>query len=161
MSGSTSCQLSSELAAWSTWTKGAHFNVSRSRRPPSHVHSSLDDIYRKSGPIGVDVVGKIAFAIVSGLNYLYDAHRIIHRGAFCPTTCLGGSNLIADVKPSNVLVNSLGHIKICDFGVSGELINSVADTFVGSVLYPRSPGIERDLVRSQHLYVGAQDDWSC
>jgi len=80
---------------------------------------SLDNIYKKSGPITVDVLGKIAFAIVSGLTYLYDVHRIIHR----------------DVKPSNVLVNSHGQIKICDFGVSGELINSIADTFVGTSTY--------------------------
>ncbi len=41
----------------------------------------------------------------------------------------------ADVKPSNILLNSTGAIKICDFGVSGELINSVADTFVGTSTY--------------------------
>ena len=40
-----------------------------------------------------------------------------------------------DVKPSNILVNSQGHIKICDFGVSGELVNSIADTFVGTSTY--------------------------
>ena len=44
-------------------------------------------------------------------------------------------NLRTDVKPSNVLLNSAGEIKICDFGVSGELINSVADTFVGTSTY--------------------------
>ncbi|GAN06761.1 conserved hypothetical protein [Mucor ambiguus] len=57
--------------------------------------------------------------IVDGLIYLYDEHRIIHR----------------DLKPSNVLVNSQGQIKLCDFGVSGQLINSVADTFVGTSSY--------------------------
>ncbi|TMW42642.1 hypothetical protein DOY81_012280 [Sarcophaga bullata] len=31
-----------------------------------------------------------------------------------------------DVKPSNILVNSSGEIKICDFGVSGQLIDSMA-----------------------------------
>lgn len=41
----------------------------------------------------------------------------------------------ADVKPSNILVNSQGQIKICDFGVSGEVINSIADTFVGTSTY--------------------------
>ena len=39
------------------------------------------------------------------------------------------------MKPSNVLVNSQGQIKICDFGVSGELVNSIADTFVGTSTY--------------------------
>lgn len=42
---------------------------------------------------------------------------------------------LTDVKPSNVLFNSQGQIKICDFGVSGELINSIADTFVGTSTY--------------------------
>ena len=40
-----------------------------------------------------------------------------------------------DVKPSNVLVNSLGEIKLCDFGVSGELIDSIANSFVGTRSY--------------------------
>ena len=40
-----------------------------------------------------------------------------------------------DIKPSNVLVNHYGDIKLCDFGVSGELVNSIADTFVGTSTY--------------------------
>ena len=67
----------------------------------------------------VDILGKITAAVLSGLIYLYDTHRIMHR----------------DIKPSNVLVNSKGAIKLCDFGVSGELVNSVANTFVGTSTY--------------------------
>ena len=67
----------------------------------------------------MDVLGKITEAILNGLNYLYETHRIMHR----------------DIKPSNVLVNSKGNIKLCDFGVSGELVNSIADTFVGTSTY--------------------------
>ena len=48
-------------------------------------HSSLDGVYKAIGPIAEDVLGKIAFAVVSGLTYLYDAHRIIHRGEHCYT----------------------------------------------------------------------------
>ena len=48
-----------------------------------------------------------------------EKHAIIHR----------------DVKPSNILVNSAGEIKICDFGVSGKLIDSMANTFVGTRSY--------------------------
>jgi mitogen-activated protein kinase kinase len=43
--------------------------------------------------------------------------------------------MLTDIKPSNILCNSHGEIKICDFGVSGELINSIADTFVGTSTY--------------------------
>jgi len=80
---------------------------------------SLDGIYKQIGPIDIDVVGKVALGVLEGLTYLYDVHRIIHR----------------DIKPSNILFNSKGQIKICDFGVSGELINSIADTFVGTSTY--------------------------
>ena len=41
----------------------------------------------------------------------------------------------SDVKPSNILVNSRGEIKICDFGVSGQLIDSMANSFVGTRSY--------------------------
>jgi mitogen-activated protein kinase kinase len=80
---------------------------------------SLDRILKRVGPISEAIIGKITAAVVEGLTYLYNHHRIIHR----------------DVKPSNVLVNSRGQIKLCDFGVSGELINSIAETFVGTSTY--------------------------
>ncbi|KAF8625868.1 hypothetical protein AX15_005162 [Amanita polypyramis BW_CC] len=80
---------------------------------------SFDGIYKKIGAIDMDVVAKVALSVLQGLMYLYDVHRIIHR----------------DIKPSNILCNSQGEIKLCDFGVSGELINSIAHTFVGTSIY--------------------------
>ncbi|KAF2399586.1 Pkinase-domain-containing protein [Trichodelitschia bisporula] len=80
---------------------------------------SLDFISKTFGPVRVDVLGKIAEAVLGGLTYLYRTHRIMHR----------------DIKPSNILVNSRGQIKLCDFGVSSELEGSVAETFVGTGTY--------------------------
>jgi mitogen-activated protein kinase kinase len=45
---------------------------------------SLDGIYKKIGPIDIEVVGKVAIAVLEGLTYLYDVHRIIHRGKIFP-----------------------------------------------------------------------------
>jgi mitogen-activated protein kinase kinase len=56
--------------------------------------------------------------VLKGLDYLHQ-RRIIHR----------------DIKPSNIVVTRDGVIKLCDFGVSGELIDSMAGTFTGTSYY--------------------------
>jgi RIO-like serine/threonine protein kinase len=52
------------------------------------------------------------------MSYLH-LHRTIHR----------------DIKPSNILLTRDGTIKLCDFGVSGELVESGVDTFTGTLIY--------------------------
>lgn len=78
---------------------------------------SIDKIY--GGGIPEGVLRKIALATTMGLKALKDEHNIIHR----------------DVKPTNILINTRGQIKICDFGVSGNLVASVAKTNIGCQSY--------------------------
>lgn len=99
---------------------------------------SLDLVLRKAGRIPEKILGKVTIAVFKGLNYLREKHQIMHR----------------DVKPSNILVNSRGEIKICDFGVSGQLIDSMANSFVGTRSY-MSP----ERLQGTH-YTVQSDIWS-
>uniref|UniRef100_A0A8C7V8J0 mitogen-activated protein kinase kinase n=1 Tax=Oncorhynchus mykiss TaxID=8022 RepID=A0A8C7V8J0_ONCMY len=85
---------------------------------------------RIQGPIPERILGKMTVAvslsissiislcyplclqIVSALLYLKEKHGVIHR----------------DVKPSNILLDNKGQIKLCDFGISGRLVDSKAKT---------------------------------
>lgn len=45
-----------------------------------NLFRSLDNIYKKFGPIPEIILSKIALAVVIGLDYLYEVHKIMHRG---------------------------------------------------------------------------------
>ena len=41
---------------------------------------SLETLYKRGGPIPEVVVGKITISVLKGLIYLFETHRILHRG---------------------------------------------------------------------------------
>lgn len=81
------------------------------------MDTSLDKFYKmvfdkEKTVIPEEILGKIANTVVKALHYLQMELKVIHR----------------DVKPSNILINRSGDVKICDFGISGRLVDSVAKT---------------------------------
>ncbi|KAI6212223.1 Kinase [Aphelenchoides fujianensis] len=78
------------------------------------MDASLDKFYRlvykQEQRIPEFAVGFITASVVRALNYLKSELNIIHR----------------DVKPSNILLSGDGFVKICDFGISGYLVDSIA-----------------------------------
>ncbi|PPQ77207.1 hypothetical protein CVT25_011053 [Psilocybe cyanescens] len=94
-------------------------------------------IKERGAIVGEKIAGRLAEGIMQGLAYLH-TKKIIHR----------------DIKPSNVLLSREGVVKLCDFGVSGELVNSLAGTFTGTSFYMAPERI------CGHEYTIRSDVWS-
>uniref|UniRef100_A0A3Q1EQ71 mitogen-activated protein kinase kinase n=1 Tax=Acanthochromis polyacanthus TaxID=80966 RepID=A0A3Q1EQ71_9TELE len=61
--------------------------------------------------------------------------RRLQGAVVCLSTASIKQFVSTDVKPSNMLVNTRGQVKLCDFGVSTQLVNSIAKTYVGTNAY--------------------------
>ncbi|KAL2871844.1 mitogen-activated protein kinase kinase PBS2 [Aspergillus lucknowensis] len=108
---------------------------------------SIDKLYADGIP--ESILRKVALSTVMGLKSLKDDHNIIHR----------------DVKPTNILVNSRGQIKICDFGVSGNLVASIAKTNIGCQSYMAPEriaggGVQQSGASGGGTYSVQSDIWS-
>uniref|UniRef100_A0A8R1DSG1 mitogen-activated protein kinase kinase n=1 Tax=Caenorhabditis japonica TaxID=281687 RepID=A0A8R1DSG1_CAEJA len=93
-------------------------------------------------PIPERIIGKLSISIIKALHYLKTKHQIMHR----------------DVKPSNILLDWSGVIKLCDFGIAGRLIESRAHSKqAGCPLYM---GPERLDPSNTNSYDIRSDVWS-
>jgi len=75
-------------------------------------------IKERGAVVGEMIVARIAEGVLQGLAYLH-SKKTIHR----------------DIKPPNILLDHDGVVKLSDFGVSGELVDSLAGTFTGTSMY--------------------------
>ncbi|KAJ5126741.1 MAP kinase kinase PBS2 [Penicillium atrosanguineum] len=108
---------------------------------------SIDKIYE--GGVPENILRKVTLSTIMGLKALKEEHNIIHR----------------DVKPTNILVNSKGQVKICDFGVSGNLVASIAKTNIGCQSYMAPEriaggGMQQSGAPSAGTYSVQSDIWS-
>ncbi|KAL8565109.1 Dual specificity mitogen-activated protein kinase kinase 4 [Nucella lapillus] len=112
------------------------------------METSLDKFYKfvyweLQSSIPENILGKITVATLKALNYLKEQLKIIHR----------------DVKPSNILLDRKGDIKLCDFGISGHLVDSIAKSRDAGCRPYMAP--ERiDPCASTHGYDVRSDVWS-
>lgn len=108
---------------------------------------SIDKLYE--GGVPENILRKVTLSTIMGLKSLKEDHNIIHR----------------DVKPTNILVNGKGQIKICDFGVSGNLVSSIAKTNIGCQSYMAPEriaggGMQQSGAPSAGTYSVQSDIWS-
>jgi serine/threonine protein kinase len=82
---------------------------------------TLREYYRGKGALPVDEVAGIIFQCAKALSYAHD-NGVIHR----------------DVKPTNIMISSIGEVKISDFGaakVDGTTEHASSDSLTGSLHY--------------------------
>ncbi|MBZ3887533.1 Dual specificity mitogen-activated protein kinase kinase 2 [Sciurus carolinensis] len=99
---------------------------------------TVTKVLKEAKQIPEEILGKVSIAVLRGLAYLLEKHQIMH----------------GDVKPSNILVSSRGEIKLCDFGVRGQLTDSMANSSVGTRSY-----VSPERLQGTHYSVKS-DFWS-
>lgn len=87
----------------------------------------------------IDFKRKVLIPLMSTISYLH-SHHIIHR----------------DIKPENILVDSIGNIRLCDFGFAINSYEERPKSFLGTLEY-MAPEI---MVGNRQLYNCSVDIWS-
>lgn len=125
---------------------------------------SLDKL--AGGYVPEPVLKKVTASMVRGLKFLKDELQTMHRGELPNIHYLGHNKvteyvcIVSDVKPTNVVVNLAGQVKLCDFGVSGQLEKSLAKTNIGCQSYMAPERIKGESLNFLGTYTVSSDVWS-
>ncbi|KAG8923224.1 hypothetical protein FRC03_010310 [Tulasnella sp. 419] len=118
------------------------------RSPTGDFDTDVIDPRPKGGPevggLPEDVMARVVGSMVRGLRFLKEKLNVMHR----------------DVKPTNVLLNLKGQVKLCDFGVSGQLEKSMAKTNIGCQSYMAPERIHGEAQNKPGTYSVSSDVWS-
>jgi serine/threonine protein kinase len=98
-----------------------------------------------------------------GLNFLKMKCRLFTEVCAtlpCRLRLVDRTVFTLDVKPTNVLLNKKGDIKLCDFGVSGQLEQSLAKTNIGCQSYMAPERIKGESQNALSTYTVSSDVWS-
>ena len=104
------------------------------------MHDDLQRVIANNGPLGAQA-GPLLAAILSGVSYLH-RHDLYH----------------GDIKPSNVLINADGGVRICDLGSCFYAKAKVNNRCNATTLWYRPPEVLMGLPSSfpQGLFVNGE-----
>ncbi|GMR43389.1 hypothetical protein PMAYCL1PPCAC_13584, partial [Pristionchus mayeri] len=85
----------------------------------------LDRVLRRTenAPVPEEIIGKIAMSVLSTLEYLMDKHNLTHWS----------------VRPSNILIDWNGTVRLCDIGVSSRLFDQKVRSRMGHTIPYMAP----------------------
>ena len=73
--------------------------------------------------------------MLQALHYLKTKLEVMHRGNITFLVNRIIVVLLCRCEALHILINRRGEIKLCDFGISGKLVNSLAKTNIGCPPY--------------------------
>jgi len=79
---------------------------------------TLDDMLRKQGPLPEKEVLSVGLKVARALAYAWERFQLLHR----------------DVKPSNIMIDRTGEVKLMDMGISKSLTEDHSLTNTGMVV---------------------------